>query len=119
MIGTTHHVSLAPLVSVQSTAFITASMEIIEMKDIPINCPESDPEFDLADKDRGLEGDRSQQAVHDRKGHDRQCRPWDSGEPEEGDGTEIADCATEQTPCLVVMPGAKCGGIASRWRYSQ
>ena len=36
MIGTTHQVSTAPPVSAQSTAFIVASMETIEMKDMPI-----------------------------------------------------------------------------------
>ena len=36
MIGTTHQVSTAPPVSDQSTAFIMASMETIEMSDMPI-----------------------------------------------------------------------------------
>jgi hypothetical protein len=36
MIGTTHHVSMAPPVNNTSTIFIAASIETMEIMDIPI-----------------------------------------------------------------------------------
>ena len=57
MIGTTHHVSTAPPVRAQSTAFIMASMATIEDERHPDRRPECGPEIHLADQDERLESD--------------------------------------------------------------
>jgi hypothetical protein len=98
MNGMTHQVSFAPPVIKKSTRFIAASIETIEISDMPMAVLKGGSKHHLARQNKSLKCDRRHKPIDDRQGHNGQRWPRYACKLEKCNRSKISNRTTKQTP---------------------